>query len=117
MFVRNVSKAPEATREGIISKVLLENGAIQDTELTVTWVQVDPGHSQEPHQHASEQVYVIVRGKGRMHVDDEDRDVKVGDLIHIPSGTNHYIDNQLAEPLTYVSATTPPINVQPYYPD
>jgi len=50
--------------------------------------------------------YVVVAGEGRMHVGDEKRPVSSGDLVHIPPGTDHGLENTGEEPLTYVSVAT-----------
>jgi mannose-6-phosphate isomerase-like protein (cupin superfamily) len=76
---------------------------------------VAPGSGQRPHGHAPEQVYVIVKGKGRMRVGDEELVVGEGDLIHIPPETLHGIENLADEVLTYVSAATPTIDWESFY--
>jgi hypothetical protein len=41
--------------------------------LSVTWVEGEPGSEQYRHAHDAEQVYVVVAGKGIMHVDGEEK--------------------------------------------
>jgi mannose-6-phosphate isomerase-like protein (cupin superfamily) len=53
------------------------------------------------------QVYVIVSGKGRMQVGDETKDVFAGELVYVPSGLMHGIENSGDDMLSYVSATNP----------
>ena len=115
--------APALSRgDGVVSYLLhtdTEDGTA-DTELTVTWVDVEPGESQVVHSHEPEQVYVIVAGEGRMRVGDDEREVTVGDAVHIPSNTDHGIKNTGEETLEYVSAATPAIpheRVEEFYED
>ena len=115
MFKRNRTEAPRRVRDGLVSHVLLHAGDFPDTRLTTTWVDVDPGSGQRPHSHAPEQVYVVVRGRGRMRVGDEDWVVAAGDLIYIPSGSLHGIENLSDEVLTYVSAATPAVDWEAFY--
>jgi mannose-6-phosphate isomerase-like protein (cupin superfamily) len=63
----------------------------------------------------STQVYVIVQGSGIMHVGGEIQPVQAGDLIYIPSNAEHGIENNTAEPLSYVSAATPAMNLRAAY--
>jgi mannose-6-phosphate isomerase-like protein (cupin superfamily) len=115
VFRRRRSEAPRRERDGLVSRNLLHAGDLAETRLTVTWVDVAPGSGQRPHGHAPEQVYVIVKGRGRMRVGDEELVVGEGDLIHIPPETLHGIENLADEVLTYVSAATPTIDWEAFY--
>ena len=66
----------------------------------MTWVDVAPGSGQRPHGHVPDQVYVVVRGQGRMRVGDEERTVAGGDMVFIPPGVVHSIENASEEVLT-----------------
>ena len=84
--------------------------------MTVTWVDVPPGAEQRAHSHPdSEQVYVIVRGQGRMSVAGDVEHVGEGDLVFIPPATNHAIVNEGSEDLVYVAAAAPPVPPPPLY--
>jgi quercetin dioxygenase-like cupin family protein len=115
VFKRNRSEAPWRERDGLVSRVILHEGDPPETKLMVTWVDVNPGSGQRPHSHAPEQVYVIVRGEGKMRVGDEERRVVEGDLIHIPSDTLHGIENSSDGVFTYVSAATPAADWEAFY--
>jgi mannose-6-phosphate isomerase-like protein (cupin superfamily) len=115
VFKRNRSEAPRRERDGLVSRILLHAGDLPETRLTVTWVDVDPGSGQRSHCHAPEQVYVVVRGRGKMKVGDEERVVAEGDLIYIPPGTLHGIENLSDEILTYVSAATRAVDWEAFY--
>ena len=115
MFKRNRSEAPWRERDGLVSRVLLHEGDPPETRLMVTWVDVEPGSAQRPHSHAPEQVYVILRGEGKMMVGGEERLVGEGDLIHIPPDTEHGIENSSDGVLTYVSAATPAADWEAFY--
>ena len=115
LFKRNRSEAPWRERDGLVSRVLLHEGDPPDTKLMVTWVDVEPGSAQCSHSHASEQVYVILRGEGKMTVGGEERLVGEGDLIHIPPHIPHGIENTSDGVLTYVSAATPSADWEAFY--
>lgn len=114
MFHASVATAPTRTAGELVSHVLMQQGDA-DSALTVTWVEVPPGAAQAPHDHAPEQVYVVVRGTGRMRVGDDERDVAAGDLVLAPGGVTHGITNTGDGPLEYVSAATPAFRVTDVY--
>lgn len=86
-----------------------------DPGFTATWVEVAPGSRQRLHDHPSEQVYVLTSGKGLMRVGEEEQAVAAGDLVYIPSGAIHGIENVSEEMLTYVSAATPALDAEAAY--
>jgi mannose-6-phosphate isomerase-like protein (cupin superfamily) len=100
------------------SHFLMDAGDLGSRNLTVTWVDVPPGAEQRAHSHEeAEQVYVIVRGRGRMQVAGEVQEVGEGDLVFIPPATRHGITNDGAETLVYVSAAAPPVSLAELYGD
>jgi mannose-6-phosphate isomerase-like protein (cupin superfamily) len=115
MYVNDLSSAPKRELEGLVSHVLLEKGDAPGGELSITWVDVEPGAQQPPHSHDPQQVYVITRGSGRMKVGEDERDVTVGHLVFIPPDIEHGIVNTGDEVLTYVSAATPAFPVTELY--
>jgi mannose-6-phosphate isomerase-like protein (cupin superfamily) len=115
VFKRNRSEGPRREWDGLVSRILLHEGDPPETRLTVTWVEVAPGSGQRLHSHVPEQVYVIVRGRGKMKVGGEEQVVVEGDLIRIPPDTLHGIENASDEVLTYVSAATPTVDWEAFY--
>lgn len=115
MFVNTVAGAVVREGDGLLSRALLQEGDLAETALTVTWVEVRPGACQAQHNHAPQQVYVVVTGEGRMGVGDEERDVRRGDLVFVPPGVRHGITNTGSDTLIYVSAATPAFRVTDLY--
>ncbi|MGH7990825.1 MAG: cupin domain-containing protein [Limisphaerales bacterium] len=107
MFFRHKDTAPKRLREKLTSICLLARGDVADDKLAVTWVEVAPGGRQIPHNHHEVQVYVIVTGRGRMLVGEEQKEVSAGELVHIPSGLMHGIENIGENTLSYISAANP----------
>ena len=114
MYTRSKKESPRRERSGLVSHILLQRGDLSDVRLTATWVDVAPGSRQRPHEHPSEQVYVVTAGSGRMLVKEEERQVGSGD-IYIPSGAVHGIENTSEEVLTYISAATPALDADAAY--
>ena len=115
MFVLNQNDAESRERDGLISRFLLGKVDVPDAPMTVTWVTVEPGKRQPLHHHAPTQVYIIIQGGGLMHVGGETQQVHTGDLIYIPSGAEHGIENNTTEILAYVSAATPAFDLRQAY--
>jgi mannose-6-phosphate isomerase-like protein (cupin superfamily) len=114
MFVQRVDDSPRNERgSGQVSHLLLGTGDFGSRNLSVTWVECTPGSQQDLHAHrASEQAYVIIEGRGRMIVGEEERDVEPGTLVFIPPGQPHAIKNIHDQRLVYVSATSPPFPLE-----
>jgi mannose-6-phosphate isomerase-like protein (cupin superfamily) len=94
----------------------MDAGDLGSRNLTVTWVDVPPGAEQRAHSHGeAEQVYVIVRGRGRMQVAGDVEEVAEGDLVFIPPAAEHGITNDGSETLVYVSAASPPVSMEELY--
>jgi mannose-6-phosphate isomerase-like protein (cupin superfamily) len=115
MFVTDKADAPRRERDGLASYVLLQEGDVPGTALTVTWVEIDREGGQRSHRHRPEQVYVIVGGRGHMVVGGEEREVTAGQLVHVPPGEPHEIRNVGREPLRYLSASSPAFRITDLY--
>jgi quercetin dioxygenase-like cupin family protein len=55
---------------------------------------LEPGQSQKAHAHAgSDKVYAVLEGSVRVRVGSEERDLKPGEAVLAPAGTEHGIEN------------------------
>lgn len=112
MHTLSITQAPINRRGGQDSYLLVKKGQFGSQNLVVTWVDCAPGGEQQMHVHeAEEQVYIVVRGRGLMKTGDEEQEVAAGTLIFVPSGTAHAIRNTGVDTLTFVSAASPPMDV------
>ena len=111
MHIQPLDSAPVNERGGQISYLLLGREQFGSKNLAITWVDCGPGSMQAVHGHPdSEQVYVIVHGRGVMQVGGEMQEVGEGTLVFIPPGAAHAIKNVSDEPLVLVSAMSPPFD-------
>ncbi len=115
MYKLNKSEVPQRQRDGLLSHILLQQGDVPDTQLSITWVEVKPGASQKPHKHSPEQCYIIIQGQGNMNVGEKSSTVEKGDIIYIPSNSVHFIKNQGDTTLVYISASTPAYDFKALY--
>lgn len=60
-------------------------------EMMLSYVTFDPGATVEAHSHPHEQVGMVVEGRARFFVGDEDRVLGPGDMYIIPGGVTHRV--------------------------
>ena len=110
MHIQTLTDSPKNERgNGQLSYLLMQKGQWGSANMSVTWIEGEPGSEQPSHTHATnEQVYIVVRGRGRMTVGDEQQEVGAGTLVFVPPGSPHSILNVGEEPLLLITATSPP---------
>ncbi len=68
-----------------------------------------PGQAQKPHAHADQdKLYVVVEGRGHIHLDGVDEVVAPGEAVVAKAGTIHGVANSGTEPLILLVVVTPP---------
>jgi mannose-6-phosphate isomerase-like protein (cupin superfamily) len=69
---------------------------------------VPPGGATTAHYHrATEELYLVTAGEGRLAIDGEERELRAGDCALIPPGAVHKIFNTGEGPLRIVCACAP----------
>ncbi len=86
MHVVNVSELPAG--EGSRSRSI-EGDEAGGVDLSIIFVDLDPGRGPRLHRHAYPEVFVIQEGRARYIAGDEERDVGPGDVIVVPAGVAH----------------------------
>jgi mannose-6-phosphate isomerase-like protein (cupin superfamily) len=118
MLVRRLSEAPVEEWHRLRYRVLMDAGEMGARNISVTWLEIPAGAKQTLRSEGeAEQVYVVVRGAGTMSVAGDTQQVGEGDLILVPPATDHSIANEGGEPLTCVSAQSPPVASSELYSD
>jgi len=118
MLVRRLSETPVEEWHRLRYRVLMDAGEMGARNISVTWLEIPAGVQQTLRSEGeAEQVYVVVRGAGTMSVAGDTQEVGEGDLILVPPATDHSIANEGAEPLTCVSAQSPPVASSELYSD
>ena len=67
-----------------------------------------PHVKMEPRGHLPEECYVILRGRGVMTLNGEQREVSAGTFVHLPPWCEHGIENTGDETLEVLICTSPP---------
>ena len=95
------------------SHILMDAGEMGSRHMTVTWIEVPPGVSQELHSHEeAEQVYVVVQGTGTLSATGDTERLEPGDLALIPPASDHTLANEGTETLALISAQSPAVSVE-----
>lgn len=68
---------------------------------------VQIGQTSVLHSLKTSEVYYILSGTGKMHIDDEKQLVEAGDAIYIPPNAKQYIYNSGREPLVFICIVDP----------
>jgi mannose-6-phosphate isomerase-like protein (cupin superfamily) len=109
MDIKNLSDMqPFITKDGSEIRELLayRNSVIRNQSLAEARIPVG-GSTQEHYHPKTEEIYFITAGKGKMRIENETREVKVGDAIAIPPGQKHKIWNLGNETLTLLCCCAP----------
>ncbi len=75
-----------ALREGVSRKAFTGKGA------TVAINYFKPGHEPKPHSHKHEQIAMILKGKAKFHIGDEEVLLSEGGIVVIPPHVEHYLE-------------------------
>ena len=109
MDVVNLDQVPAfETKDGSEIRELLahRNSVIRQQSLAEARLAV--GQATTEHYHVkTEEIYYITHGTGRMRIDSEERDVRVGDAVAIPPGRKHKLWNTGNEPLRLLCCCAP----------
>ena len=109
MDIKNLNEvAPFTTKDGSEIRELLahRNSVIRNQSLAEARLPV--GASTQEHYHArTEEIYYITHGTGRIRIDGETREVKIGDAIAILPGQKHKLWNTGSETLRLLCCCAP----------
>jgi mannose-6-phosphate isomerase-like protein (cupin superfamily) len=98
------------------SHVLMDAGELGSRNMSVTWLEVPAGVEQTLHSdEEAEQVYVVVRGSGRMTVAGDTQEIREGDLVLVPPATDHGIAGDSGGEMACISVQSPPLAVRELY--
>ncbi len=114
-----IKKLPEFKEQLKDGKVLLSAmpGGDGDTdgipEMSVNYVEMDPGNEVRPHYHNRAEVYLFLTGRAIVMTGDEIVEVTTGDVALAPIGTYHALKVIGSEPLRFYAFNAPPASTCP----
>jgi mannose-6-phosphate isomerase-like protein (cupin superfamily) len=96
------------TKDGSEIRELLSPRISAVRQQSLAEARVPAGGSTREHYHvATEEIYYITAGTGRMRLEQEWRDLRPGDAIAIPPGRRHKLWNTGQEPLRLLCCCAP----------
>ena len=105
MDVTNIEQAEHfVTKDGSTIRELHHTAEQSLAEATL-----EPDQATERHYHrVTEEIYFVLKGSGRMEVDDDTRIVRRGDAVLIPPGAWHTLENNGSSELRILCCCSPP---------
>ena len=111
MLVKTIQNifAFEANDKTIIKEILHPKNDLIELGYSLAHGSLPARQSSLPHCLAGQsEVYLFLRGQGRMVIGDEERNISGGDVVHVPVGARQYVENQEDEPLEFFCIVSPP---------
>jgi mannose-6-phosphate isomerase-like protein (cupin superfamily) len=99
---------PFTTKDGSTIREVAGPTSLPSVNQSLAEATVPVGAETEAHYHVrSEEIYQFTGGIGRIKVGDELRDVRAGDTVVLPPGTEHKLWNTGDVPLTLLCCCAP----------
>ncbi len=109
MTVRNRKDAePFVTLDGSTIREIVHPRNTPSVKQSLAEASLAPNTRTFKHLHKrSEEIYYILSGRGKMHLGREEFNISTYDAIHIPPGTEHFVENTSGERLVLMCCSTP----------
>lgn len=78
-------------KPGIIQRGFRSNGVM------VTYNYLEPGCKGSPHSHPFDQIFMILKGKVKLHIEDKVFNCSEGSIVRIPPHHTHWVEPPLPE--------------------
>jgi quercetin dioxygenase-like cupin family protein len=100
----NESNTRFGNYDGFSSSLLIgeSNSGCDEVSIQITTVML--GKMQSIHKHPQCQCYYVIEGRGRVLIDEEEKDLLPGDAVFIPANATHGIINIGENILKYLTA-------------
>lgn len=109
MLVRTLEQCKTFTAGdgSLLREILHPDRHHLDIRYSLAWATIEPGHKTLAHLLTCAEVYYIIRGQGRMHINNEEKTVKENDTIYIPPKAVQFIENTAREKLEFLCIVDP----------
>lgn len=91
----------------ILRELLSSTNDKVESRYSLAWAKVPVGKTTLKHAMKTTEVYLILKGRGKMHVNDEAEEVGVHDTIYIPPNAVQCIENTGDEELEFICIVDP----------
>lgn len=109
MLVRTLEECKIFTAgdRSLLKEILHPDRQNLDIRYSLAWATIGPGQKTVAHTLLHSEVYYIIKGQGRMHIDNEVKAIKANDTIYIPPGAAQFIENTTRENLVFLCIVDP----------
>lgn len=109
MLIRKLNNCEEfIAGDGTLLRELLHpDKQPLDLRYSLAHAIVPVGQTSIPHSLTTSEVYYILSGTGKMHINDITRLVEPGDVIYIPPSAKQFIQNIGTEPIAFICIVDP----------
>ena len=110
MFVKNLDDCSEITaNDGCrLFEILHPEMDPVDLPYSVAVARVEKNRCTYKHRLQQAEVYYILTGAGKMHIDDEIHHIRQGDIIFIPPGSIQWLENHSNSEIKFIAIVSPP---------
>jgi len=108
MYIKHLKDCPEfiAGDDSHLREILNPEKEKMKINYSLAWAYIKPGERTLNHRLTVSEIYFILKGKGKMHINDEKR-VNKGDTIYIPLNAAQFIENTGKENLEFLCIVDP----------
>ncbi|MEM7355008.1 MAG: class I tRNA ligase family protein [Acidobacteriota bacterium] len=92
MLIQRIDPAKFSQAYDILCQGVQPWEGVSEVPFSATWCVVEPGKTARAHQHQEHEAFVIVKGRGRMRVNDEETEVGPGDVIFMKPWDTHELE-------------------------
>ncbi len=109
MFLKYLKDCREfvAGDDSILRELLYPEKTALQIRYSLAHAKVEVGRMTKPHKLQAAEVYYIIAGKGRMHIDEESLEVGPECAVYIPPQAMQYIENTGSSDLKFLCIVDP----------
>lgn len=109
MLLKDISNISSflAGDETILKEILHPNNDAIDIQYSIAHARLEIGKKSLPHQLKSSEVYLVLQGKGEVHIDAEVSEITANQLVFIPKNAMQWIENTGDTDLVFLCIVEP----------
>ncbi|KPK64162.1 mannose-6-phosphate isomerase [candidate division WOR_3 bacterium SM23_42] len=79
-----------------------------DIHYSLAWAAIEPNEKSFPHKLEYSEVYYILKGQGKMHINNEETSVNKDDTVYVPPHATQFLHNVGTVDLEFLCIVDPP---------
>jgi len=109
MFIKHLTAIPSivAGDNCLLREILNPEKEKIKINYSLAWAMVKPGEKTLPHKLKNSEVYYIIKGAGKMCINNEKKLVEKNDAVYIPPDAVQFIENTGEENLEFLCIVDP----------